>query len=283
MAQGTHPVWVLEAEKSGSTFSPLPHEEYRLLSKAPHLPPTSAQHPLGELCTPCHRQTPHARGCCCPQHRRESCLSSLHRAGHAGAQATWAPTPCTRKAAAGCIAKLCVGCFLATHGISSHCFSSLLQSPCQGRSICCPRLLGSTARVGEEEATGEVGSPGAVSGFPLIFPPHSVWASSLEHIQCLQWGRTTLPLLCRAGGTACPPPQALKASSCCRASSKVPQRKGAVPLEGRAAHSLKTLSLFHSTYTHESIAPTVWSMTSMQTQLYYKRCFTIGIRPAAAS
>lgn len=124
-------------------------------SKGPHLPHISAQHSMGELCRLCHRQTPHARGCCCPQHRRESCLSSLHRAGHAGAQTIWAPTPYKRKAAAGCIAKLCVGCFLATHGISSHCFSSsrlLLQSPCQGRSICRPRLLGSTGHAGEEEA-----------------------------------------------------------------------------------------------------------------------------------
>lgn len=47
-----------------------------------------------------------------------------------------APASCERKAAAGCIAKLCVGSFLATHGISSYCFSSprlSLQSVCQGQ------------------------------------------------------------------------------------------------------------------------------------------------------
>jgi len=110
---------------------------------------------------------------------------------------------CERKAAAGCIAKLCVGSFLAPLGISSYCFSSprlLLQSLCQGQL----HLLSSTPRLHRPRRGGtshrEGRRTGAASGSLLIFPPHGVSTTGSEdtqHSQYLLQGRTALSLLCK--------------------------------------------------------------------------------------
>lgn len=98
-----------------------------------------------------------------------SSLSS--QAPQSGTQHSWAPAPCKRKAAAGCIAKPCVGSFLATHGISSYCFSSLrllLQSLAKGRSVCCLQLLSFTGHAGEAAVQGLPG--GFLSSFLCVVP-----------------------------------------------------------------------------------------------------------------
>lgn len=134
-------------------------------------------HWVGFVCTPRHKH-PNARRCWCPQQSRElPCPSSWQAAcpprHHRVARwHSWAPAPCKRKAAAGCLAKLCVGSFLATHGISSYCFSSLrllLQSLAKGSSICCLQVLSFTAHAEEEPAAWNVAVQGLSVGFLLSF------------------------------------------------------------------------------------------------------------------
>lgn len=134
-------------------------------------------HWVGFVCPPGHKH-PNARRCWCPQQSRGSCLAQAHgkqpvlpgtTEWHASTQHSWAPAPCKRKAAAGCIAKLCVGSFLAAHGISSYCFSSLrllLQSLAKGSSICCLQFLSFIGHAGEEPAAWKVAVQGSV-GFLL--------------------------------------------------------------------------------------------------------------------
>lgn len=185
LSQREHPRQVLMAEEPSSTCLQLPQEEGRLPSGAVHHPVgkpaptgwvlrTRDKHPSAR-----RRWSPStAEKLPVPQLVGSSLPSRVpHRAWHASTQCPQAPAPCKRKAAAGCIAKLCVGSFLATHGISSYCFSSprlLLQSLCQGQL----HLLSSTPQLYRpcRGGTGcrEGGCVGAASGSPLIFPPHGV-------------------------------------------------------------------------------------------------------------
>lgn len=122
---------------------------------------------VGFVCTAMDKY-PCARG-------KAACSPALHNTWHASAQPPQAPSPCKRKAAAGCIAKLRVGCFLATHGISSYCFSSprlLLQSPCQ-RQLHLPSSTPWLHRPCKGGRGCRGGSHlGAAGGVPLVFPPH---------------------------------------------------------------------------------------------------------------
>lgn len=162
----------------------------------------------------------------CPSSWQAACPLRHHRVARQHPH-SWAPAPCKRKAAAGCIAKLCVGSFLATHGISSYCFSSrrlLLQSLAKGSSIYCLQVLSFTGRAGEEPAAWKVSSARAVSGFSLMFPPRGASTAGSEDSQQfhhLLWGRTALSLLHRCQGHH--KPMLTKSKSSCRVSSEVPK------------------------------------------------------------
>lgn len=213
LSQREHPRQVSMADEPSSTCLQLPQEGGSVPSGAvPHaarkpapigwvlcaLPGTHTQ--CQEMLVPPAQQ----RKLPVPQLAGSSLPSQApHRARHAGTQHPRAPAHCKRKAAAGCIAKFCVGSFLATHGISSYCFSSprlSLQSLCQGQL----HLLSSTPWLHRPRRGGtgcrQGGCAGATSGFPLIFPPHSVSTTGSEdtqHCQYLLWGRAALSLLCR--------------------------------------------------------------------------------------
>lgn len=165
-------------------------------------------HWVGFVCAPRH-QHPNARRCWFPQQSRESPLVQAHgkqpvlpgtTEWHAGTPHSWAPAPCKRKAAAGCLAKLCVGSFLATPGISSYCFSSLrllLQSLAKGSSICCLQVLSFTGHAGEEPAAWKaaVGNRGCQWVLSFLHMVPQQLAQRTQQFQYLLWGRTALSLL----------------------------------------------------------------------------------------
>lgn len=159
-----------------------------------------------------------------------SSLSS--QAPQSGTQHSQAPAPCKRKAAAGCLAKLCVGSFLATHGIGSYCFSSLrllLQSLAKGSSICCLQVLSFTGHAGEEPAAWKVVVQGLSVGFLLSFP-HTVPQRTLSNSSTCC--RAELPCPCYTDASditySCPQKAKAEVAGPAQKCTRCP-RKGAGP------------------------------------------------------
>lgn len=166
-------------------------------------------------------------------------------AWYVGTQCPHALAPQERTAAAECIAKLCVGSFLATHGISSYCFSSprlSLQSLCQGEL----HLLSSTPQLHRSHRGGLAAGKAAMWGLPVDFPLSFL---HMESHQLAQRTPSTYSTYCRAqlpcpcytdaGKTTSPHP--LSKSSCCRDSSEVtetPQERSRAQGDSIATDSL---------------------------------------------
>lgn len=228
-------------------LSPPVQEESSFPSGAVHHPAEKLApntHWVGFVCVPRHKD-PNARRCWWPQQSRESCLGQAHgrqpvlpgtTEWHTSTQHSWAPAPCKRKAAAGCIAKLCVGSFLATHGISSYCYSSLrllLQSLAKGSSICCLQLLSFMGHAGEEPAAWKVAEPGLSVGFLLAFlhmVPQQLAQRTLSNSSTCCGAK--LPCLCHTDASditySCPQKAKVVVAGPAQRCPKCP-RKGAEP------------------------------------------------------
>lgn len=206
----------------------------------------STQHPLSGFCVCLQAQTPQCqemlvppgeqRELPCPGTWCAACPPRHHTEWHTGTQHSWALAPCKRKAAAGCIAKPCVGSFLATHGISSYCFSSLrllLQSLAKGSSICCLQLLSFTGHARKEPAAWKVAVQGLPVGFVLSFlhvVPQQLAQRTLSNSSTCCGAELPSPCYTDASDITYPCPQKAKAAVAepAQRCSRCP-RKGAGP------------------------------------------------------
>lgn len=237
-SQRKHPRWDSVVEEPSSTC---PRGEQLAQWGCPSTcRESSTQHPLGGFCVCPQAQTPQCQEVLVPPAEQRKLpfpgSQSSPTEWHAGTQHSWAPAPCKRKAAAGCIAKPCVGSFLATHGISSYCFSSLrllLQSLAKGSSICCLQLLSFTGHAGEEPAAWKVAVQGLPVGFLLSFlhmVPQQLAQRTLNNSSTCCGAELPSPCYTDASDITYPCPQKAKAAVAGPAQrcSRCP-RKGAGP------------------------------------------------------